>query len=61
MGRFFSDAVEQALNYIYYDLRGGQGQGGVPPAPTGGARRRCGRLLPFGPVSVQTGVHMARP
>lgn len=28
MGRFFSDAVEQALKYIYYDLRGGQGQEG---------------------------------
>ena len=25
MGRFFSDPVEQALTYLYYDLRAGQG------------------------------------
>ena len=28
MGQFFSDPVEQALQYIYYDLRAGQGQEG---------------------------------
>lgn len=28
MGRFFSDPVERALKYIYYDLRAGQGQEG---------------------------------
>lgn len=28
MGKFFSDPVEQALKYIYYDLRAGQGQEG---------------------------------
>ena len=28
MGRFFSDPVEQALRYIYYDLRSGRGQEG---------------------------------
>lgn len=29
MGRFFSDAVEQALEYIHYDLRSGRGQEGL--------------------------------
>lgn len=29
MGRCFSDAVEQALRYIYYDMRTGQGQEGI--------------------------------
>ncbi len=28
MGQFFSDPVERALKYIYYDLRAGQGQEG---------------------------------
>ncbi len=28
MGRFFSDAVEQALQYIYYDMRAGRGAEG---------------------------------
>lgn len=28
MGQFFSDSVEQALKYIYYDLRSGRGQEG---------------------------------
>lgn len=28
MGRFFSDKVEQALQYIYYDLRARRGQEG---------------------------------
>ena len=28
MGRFFSDPVERALKYIYYDLRAGRGQEG---------------------------------
>ena len=28
MGRFFSDRVETALKYIYYDLRSGRGQEG---------------------------------
>ena len=29
MGRFFSDAVEQAIQYIYCDLRAGKGQEGM--------------------------------
>lgn len=29
MGRFFSDPVEQALEYIYYDLRAGKGAKGM--------------------------------
>ncbi|MCM1537554.1 MAG: hypothetical protein NC254_04060 [bacterium] len=29
MGKCFSDAVEQALRYIYYDVRTGQGQEGL--------------------------------
>lgn len=29
MGRFFSDEVELALRYIYYDLRAGKGQEGL--------------------------------
>lgn len=29
MGQFFSDRVETALKYIYYDLRAGQGQEGL--------------------------------
>lgn len=29
MGRFFSDPVEQALEYIYYDLRAGKGAKGI--------------------------------
>lgn len=28
MGKFFSDAVEQALGYIYYDMRAGKGKEG---------------------------------
>lgn len=28
MGQFFSDPVERALKYIYYDLRAGRGQEG---------------------------------
>ena len=28
MGRFFSDPVERALKYIYYDLRSRRGQEG---------------------------------
>ena len=28
MGRFFSEAVERALKYIYYDLRAQRGQEG---------------------------------
>ena len=45
MGRFFSDPVERALKYIYYDLRAGRGQEGFrlleQAAETGDADACC--------------------
>ncbi len=61
MGRFFSDPVEQALKYIYYDLRAGRGQEGfqlLQQAVQDGDADACCLL---GPVPVRTGVHLAGP
>ena len=47
MGRFFSDRVETALKYIYYDLRSGRGQEGfrlLERAVADGYADACGIL-----------------
>ena len=59
MGRFFSDPVERALKYIYYDLRARRGQEGfqlLQQAVRDGDADAC---LSAGPVPVRTGVHLA--
>ena len=60
MGRFFSDRVETALKYIYYDMGAGRGQEGfqlLQEAVWDGDADACCLL---GPVSVWPGVHLAR-
>lgn len=60
MGQFFSDRVETALKYIYYDLRAGQGQEGFhllqQAAQDGDADACCllGRCL-YGPQYIWPG------
>lgn len=62
MGRFFSDEVEKALEYIYYDMRSGRGAEGMKlleaasSAGDGDASCLLGRCL-CGPQYVWSGHH----